>query len=543
MAITGQTLTDGLCSPVGGLSAIDSFISAQNNRERLGAIVQVANVANTAINFASELGDGAWVDATSKLKGPLALASIANDLVSLGDDIEKYGKVQPSTAATLGADILIGLGMVITPIGVPLAIVGALLTAYAFGQGRKEKADRERFAKFASYLNSNQAQEYMKCPKCLNIEISSPTVYENDGIATFTIKLDKPLEEELKLRVFTIQGTATENVDYKGLNWVKPIEVIIPPHTKEFTKSIEIVRDGKTENKENFLLVAKYYEYSYKGEDVKNITKIASGLATIIDIEQDKCPKPVTPNFSLNFPLPSSQSYYTPTYGGGGSGGGSSGGSSGGGSSGGSSGGGGSSGSTYTPTPTPLPNVPYIPCYDTPEKNSALVMKADTSANLDNADNVTYETREANNENSNLKNETNTSNLTNTNETLNSSNSKNSNNETTQTNKIYFDYNNDGFKENMLTWFSKDEAVLVNDINNNGFVDNGSEILGNNYTNKFGNKVIDILSLLDEFDTNNDGIINNKDNTNLALWQDKNQNGKTDENELIKFANLNLLVA
>ena len=151
-------------------------------------------------------------------------------------------------------------------------------------------------------------------------------------------------------------------------------------------------------------------------------------------------------------------------------------------------------------------------------------MKADTSANLDNADNVTYETREANNENSNLKNETNTSNLTNTNETSNSSNSKNSNNETTQTNKIYFDYNNDGFKENMLTWFSKDEEVLVNDINNNGIVDNGSEILGSNYTDKFGNKVIDILSLLDEFNTNNDGVINNKDNTNLALWQDKNQN-------------------
>ena len=198
-----------------------------------------------------------------------------------------------------------------------------------------------------------------------------------------------------------------------------------------------------------------------------------------------------------------------------------------------------SSGSTYTPTPTPLPNVPYIPCYDTPEKNSALVMKADTSANLDNADNVTYETREANNENSNLKNETNTSNLTNTNETLNSSNSKNSNNETTQTNKIYFDYNNDGFKENMLTWFSKDEAVLVNDINNNGIVDNGSEMLGNNYTNKFGNKVIDILSLLDEFDTNNDGVINNKDNTNLALWQDKNQNGKTDKDELIYLDDIN----
>ena len=319
----------------------------------------------------------------------------------------------------------------------------------------------------------------------------------------------------MKLRVFTIQGTATENVDYKGLNWVKPIEVIIPPHTKEFTKSIEIVRDGKTENKENFLLVAKYYEYSYKGEDVKNITKIASGLATIIDIEQDKCPKPVTPNFSLNFPLPSSPSYYTPTYGGGGSGGG---------SSGGSSGGGGSSGSTYTPTPTPPPNVPYIPCYDTPEQHSALVMKADTFANLDNADNATYETREASNLNSNPTRHSEQSeeslNLNSNNaNSIDTENSKNSNNETTtQTNKIYFDYNNDGFKENMLTWFSKDEIVLVNDINNNGIVDNGSEILGNNYTNKFGNKVIDILSLLDEFDTKLDKLLSGYDrNSDLKI--------------------------
>ena len=203
-------------------------------------------------------------------------------------------------------------------------------------------------------------------------------------------------------------------------------------------------------------------------------------------------------------------------------------------------------GGTYTPTITPLlPNIPYIPCYDTPEKNSALVMKADTSANLDNADNATYETREANNLNSNpirhseQSEESQNLNSNNANP-IDTENSKNSNNETTtQTNKIYFDYNNDGFKENMLTWFSKDEIVLVNDINNNGIVDNGSEILGNNYTNKFGNKVIDILSLLDEFDTNNDGVINNKDNTNLALWQDKNQNGKTDKDELIYLDDIN----
>jgi len=202
-------------------------------------------------------------------------------------------------------------------------------------------------------------------------------------------------------------------------------------------------------------------------------------------------------------------------------------------------------GGTYTPTITPPPNVPYIPCYDTPEKNSAIVMKINTSVNSnENSDNATYETREASNLNSNPIRHSEQSeeslNLNSNNANpIDTENSKNSNNETTQTNKIYFDYNNDGFKENMLNWFSKDEAVLVNDINNNGFVDNGSEILGNNYTNKFGNKVIDILSLLDEFDTNNDGVINNKDNTNLALWQDKNQNGKTDKDELIYLDDIN----
>ena len=364
--------------------------------------------------------------------------------------------------------------------------------------------------------------------KIITMEISNPTCYENDGVIEFTISINRALNKDFYLELTTNDGTANGGSDFTKQ---ENAEFFIPAGKTSQTFRIPVVRDGKFEDKENFQLKAVYKDGSYKGNDLKEVTNpTVFGVGTIIDIEQDKCPKPVTPNFSLNFPLPSSPSYYTPTYGGGGSGGG---------SSGGSSGGGGSSGSTYTPTPTPLPNVPYIECPNTPEQHSALVMKVNTSANLDNADNATYETREANNENSNLKNETNTSNLTNTNETSNSSNSENSNNETTQPNKIYFDYNNDGFKENMLTWFSKDEAVLVNDINNNGIVDNGSEILGSNYTDKFGNKVIDILSLLDEFDTNNDGIINNKDNTNLALWQDKNQNGKTDKDELIYLDDIN----
>ena len=56
---------------------------------------------------------------------------------------------------------------------------------------------------------------------------------------------------------------------------------------------------------------------------------------------------------------------------------------------------------------------------------------------------------------------------------------------------------------------------------------------------------------LKEFDSNNDGIIDEKDKefTNLLLWQDKNSNGISETDELIKlsdkaeFTNLNLLVA
>ena len=56
---------------------------------------------------------------------------------------------------------------------------------------------------------------------------------------------------------------------------------------------------------------------------------------------------------------------------------------------------------------------------------------------------------------------------------------------------------------------------------------------------------------LKEFDSNNDDIIDEKDKefTNLLLWQDKNSNGISETDELIKlsdkaeFTNLNLLIA
>ena len=121
--------------------------------------------------------------------------------------------------------------------------------------------------------------------------------------------------------------------------------------------------------------------------------------------------------------------------------------------------------------------------------------------------------------------------------------------------KINFDLDNNGFKE-ATSWIDNNDAFIAIDKNNNGTIDNGSELFGNKsisnnvyaYTNPNAKNGFESLK---EFDSNNDGIIDEKDKefTNLLLWQDKNSNGISETDELIKlsdkaeFANLNLLAA
>ena len=119
--------------------------------------------------------------------------------------------------------------------------------------------------------------------------------------------------------------------------------------------------------------------------------------------------------------------------------------------------------------------------------------------------------------------------------------------------KINFDLDNNGFKE-ATSWIDNNDAFIAIDKNNNGTIDNGSELFGNKsisnnayaYTNPNAKNGFEALS---EFDSNNDGIIDEKDKefTNLLLWQDKNGISKTDEliklSDKAEFANLNLLVA
>ncbi|MGN0005259.1 MAG: calcium-binding protein [Candidatus Gastranaerophilaceae bacterium] len=75
---------------------------------------------------------------------------------------------------------------------------------------------------------------------------------------------------------------------------------------------------------------------------------------------------------------------------------------------------------------------------------------------------------------------------------------------TNTTNGVFFDHDNDGFAE-ASAWVGENDGILVVDSNNNGKIDNGTEVL--------------LHSTLAAFDTNNDGIIdaNDADFNNLKI--------------------------
>jgi len=91
-----------------------------------------------------------------------------------------------------------------------------------------------------------------------------------------------------------------------------------------------------------------------------------------------------------------------------------------------------------------------------------------------------------------------------------------------------FDLTGSGFA-NKTGWISSGDAFLVWDKNNNGRIDDISEMFGNATQSGFK-----ALSL---YDTNRDGRIDAFDDVfkNLKLWQDRNGDGRTDEGELLSL--------
>jgi VCBS repeat-containing protein len=101
----------------------------------------------------------------------------------------------------------------------------------------------------------------------------------------------------------------------------------------------------------------------------------------------------------------------------------------------------------------------------------------------------------------------------------------------------YFDYAADGLKEH-TAWIERGDGLLVRDINNDGVINDGSELFGDRTKLVDGSLAADGYAALAQYDTNSDGVIdkNDTDFSQLKLWKDANQNGKTDASELVDLS-------
>ena len=73
--------------------------------------------------------------------------------------------------------------------------------------------------------------------------------------------------------------------------------------------------------------------------------------------------------------------------------------------------------------------------------------------------------------------------------------------------------------------------------NNNGTIDDGTELFGNNSVLSSGTTAKNGFEALADLDSNNDGIFNSSDTewNNIKVWKDANGNGIVDEGELLSL--------
>ena len=106
---------------------------------------------------------------------------------------------------------------------------------------------------------------------------------------------------------------------------------------------------------------------------------------------------------------------------------------------------------------------------------------------------------------------------------------------------VYFDHDGNGFAEKS-GWVGKDDGILVRDINNNGTIDNGTELFGNNSVLSSGENALNGFEALKELDSNRDGVFNSSDEAwnTVKVWKDSNQNGIVDNSELLSLEQANI---
>jgi len=97
----------------------------------------------------------------------------------------------------------------------------------------------------------------------------------------------------------------------------------------------------------------------------------------------------------------------------------------------------------------------------------------------------------------------------------------------------YFDYDGDSRREH-TAWMEAGDAILALDINEDGNINDGSEVFGDHTKLQDGSLAQDGYEALSQYDSNGDNIIDAQDEkfSDLLLWKDENGDGKSNESEL-----------
>ncbi|MFK7838690.1 MAG: DUF4214 domain-containing protein [Bdellovibrionales bacterium] len=101
---------------------------------------------------------------------------------------------------------------------------------------------------------------------------------------------------------------------------------------------------------------------------------------------------------------------------------------------------------------------------------------------------------------------------------------------------VQFDIDNDGIAE-QTAWVKADDGLLALDGNNDGIINNQSELFGDTAT------LSDGFNKLAGLDSNQDGQIDSGDEAfeDLVVWQDHNQDGVSDSDELLSLQDLEIV--
>jgi len=104
-----------------------------------------------------------------------------------------------------------------------------------------------------------------------------------------------------------------------------------------------------------------------------------------------------------------------------------------------------------------------------------------------------------------------------------------------------FDLNADGKLDN-VGWVASGDGFLVRDVNQDGVINNGTELFGSSTVLGNGSKASDGFLALADMDTNKDGVVDAHDAgfSSLKVWVDGNADGISQSNELLSLESLGI---